>query len=118
MSLLAIGINHNTASVELREKIAFSPEKLSEALAQIAVSDTIKSGVIVSTCNRTEIYCDVKKGTAKGYVIDWLMNFHQLDSDELMSSIYTYEEQAAVRHLMRVACGLDSLVLGEPQILG
>ncbi|MCF7354103.1 MULTISPECIES: glutamyl-tRNA reductase [Vibrio] len=118
MSLLAIGINHNTASVELREKIAFSPEKLSEALAQIAISDTIKSGVIVSTCNRTEIYCDVKKGTAKGYVIDWLMNFHQLDSDELMSSIYTYEEQAAVRHLMRVACGLDSLVLGEPQILG
>ncbi|MBD1574312.1 glutamyl-tRNA reductase [Vibrio sp. S17_S38] len=118
MSLLAIGINHNTASVELREKIAFSPEKLSEALAQMEASHAIKSGVIVSTCNRTEIYCDLSKGTSKGHIIDWLLEFHQVDPESLMSSIYSYEEQAAVQHLMRVACGLDSLVLGEPQILG
>ena len=69
MSLLAIGINHNTASVELREKIAFSPEKLSEALAEIGLSDTIKSGVIVSTCNRTEIYCDIEKGFVKAMLL-------------------------------------------------
>ncbi|WP_194091022.1 glutamyl-tRNA reductase [Vibrio hibernica] len=118
MSLLAIGINHNTASVELREKIAFSPEKLSEALAQMAASHVIKSGVIVSTCNRTEIYCDLSKGATKGHIIDWLLEFHHVEPESLMSSIYSYEEQAAVQHLMRVACGLDSLVLGEPQILG
>lgn len=118
MSLLAIGINHNTASVELREKIAFSPEKLSEALAQMAASHVIKSGVIVSTCNRTEIYCDLSKGATKGHIIDWLLAFHHVEPESLMSSIYSYEEQAAVQHLMRVACGLDSLVLGEPQILG
>ncbi|MBD1575005.1 MULTISPECIES: glutamyl-tRNA reductase [Vibrio] len=118
MSLLAIGINHNTASVELREKIAFSPDKLSEALAQMAESHAIKSGVIVSTCNRTEIYCDLRKGVSQGYIIDWLLEFHKVDPDALMSCIYSYEEQTAVQHLMRVACGLDSLVLGEPQILG
>ncbi|MDG3087428.1 glutamyl-tRNA reductase [Vibrio hannami] len=117
MSLLAIGINHNTASVELREKVAFSPEKLTEAHKQLESDANVNSGVIVSTCNRTEIYCDVKKA-CKNKVIDWLTQFHQITPEELMSSLYIHEEQAAIKHLMRVSCGLDSLVLGEPQILG
>ncbi|WP_375753120.1 glutamyl-tRNA reductase [Vibrio sp. HN007] len=117
MSLLAIGINHNTASVELREKVAFSPEKLTEAHKQLESDANVNSGVIVSTCNRTEIYCDVKK-SSKNKVIDWLTQFHQITPEELMSSLYIYEEQSAIKHLMRVSCGLDSLVLGEPQILG
>ncbi|WP_114767891.1 glutamyl-tRNA reductase [Vibrio rhodolitus] len=117
MSLLAIGINHNTASVELREKVAFGPDKLPLALQQLSESPHISGGVIVSTCNRTEVYCDVKP-SSKNKVIDWLAQFHQVSAEELKPSIYVHEEQAAIRHLMRVACGLDSLVLGEPQILG
>ncbi len=117
MSLLAIGINHNTASVELREKVAFGPDKLPEALQQLSVNPIVNGSVIVSTCNRTEIYCDVKS-SGKSKLIDWLSQFHQVSPDELKPSIYIHEEQAAIRHLMRVSCGLDSLVLGEPQILG
>ncbi|AOY47856.1 TPA: glutamyl-tRNA reductase [Vibrio cholerae] len=117
MSLLAIGINHNTASVELREKVAFGPEKLSLALNQLSTSSHVKGGVILSTCNRTEIYCDVRSAS-KNKVIEWLSQFHQVSLDELKPSLYVHEEQAAILHLMRVACGLDSLVLGEPQILG
>ncbi|ENV3694526.1 glutamyl-tRNA reductase [Vibrio cholerae] len=117
MSLFAIGINHNTASVELREKVAFGPEKLSLALNQLSTSSHVKGGVILSTCNRTEIYCDVRSAS-KNKVIEWLSQFHQVSLDELKPSLYVHEEQAAIRHLMRVACGLDSLVLGEPQILG
>ncbi|MGF1765393.1 glutamyl-tRNA reductase [Aliivibrio kagoshimensis] len=118
MSLLSIGINHNSASVDLREKVAFSPEKLVSALKELSINDNILSGVILSTCNRTELYCDVKDGLGAGAIIEWLTSFHSVSIEELMSSIYIHEEQAAVKHLMRVSCGLDSLVLGEPQILG
>ncbi|MFC1507772.1 glutamyl-tRNA reductase [Pseudomonadota bacterium] len=117
MTLLALGINHKTASVDLREKVAFSPDKLNEALKQLEAHPEVTSGIIVSTCNRTEVYCDVTQ-PGPGIMIDWLTNFHQLSAEELMPSLYFHEEQAAARHLMRVACGLDSLVLGEPQILG
>lgn len=117
MSLLAIGINHNTASVELREKVAFGPDKLPEALKQLGQNSLVNGSVVVSTCNRTEIYCDVKSGS-KTKVIDWLSQFHQVSPEDLKPSLYIHEEQAAIRHLMRVSCGLDSLVLGEPQILG
>ncbi|ELR63429.1 Glutamyl-tRNA reductase [Photobacterium marinum] len=117
MTLLALGINHKTASVELRERVAFPPEKLKKALQQLEAHPEVNSGVIVSTCNRTELYCDVTQ-TGPGILIDWLSQFHELSAEELMPSLYFHEEQAAVRHLMRVACGLDSLVLGEPQILG
>ncbi len=117
MSLLAIGINHNTASVELREKVAFGPDKLSDALSQLSSSSHVNGSVILSTCNRTEIYCDVKP-SSKNKLIEWLTQFHQVNPEDLKPSLYIHEDQAAIRHLMRVSCGLDSLVLGEPQILG
>lgn len=117
MSLLAIGINHNTASVELREKVAFGPDKLSEALKQLTANEYVNGSVILSTCNRTEVYCDVKPAS-KSRVIDWLIQFHQVNPEDIKPCLYVHEEQAAIKHLMRVACGLDSLVLGEPQILG
>lgn len=117
MSLLAIGINHNTASVELREKVAFGPDKLPEALKQLGANPLVNGSVILSTCNRTEIYCDVKP-SGKAKMIDWLARFHEVSPELLKPSLYLHEEQAAIRHLMRVSCGLDSLVLGEPQILG
>ncbi|GAL08874.1 glutamyl-tRNA reductase [Photobacterium aphoticum] len=114
MTLLALGINHKTASVDLRERVAFSPEKMEQALAELAAHPDINSGVIVSTCNRTELYCDITQ-SGPGIMIDWLTQFHNISTEELMPSLYFHEEQAAVRHLMRVSCGLDSLVLGEPR---
>lgn len=117
MSLLAIGVNHNTASLALREKVAFDPEKLQAALQQLKAQQGVDGGVILSTCNRTELYCEVNDN-AKSQIIDWLAKFHEVDATELKPSLYFHEEQAAIKHLMRVSCGLDSLILGEPQILG
>ena len=117
MPLFAIGINHNTASVDLREKVAFGPDKLTSALAQLREFEGVDGCVIVSTCNRTEMYCDLQQGVQDQLMV-WLGQFHNVKLEDLMPSLYVHEGQAAVRHLMRVSCGLDSLVLGEPQILG
>lgn len=117
MSLLVLGINHKTATVDLREKVAFSPQQLRDALLDLKEKQVVQSGVIVSTCNRTEIYCEIDQ-PGPGVLVDWLCEFHNLDSEALLPCLYTHHDQAAAQHLMRVACGLDSLVLGEPQILG
>ncbi len=117
MSIVALGINHKTASVALREKVAFSPEQLERALEQLTLRDDFAESVIVSTCNRTEIYCNLE-GAEPQALLSWLADFHRLDEQELAGNVYSYSEKDAINHLMRVACGLDSLVLGEPQILG
>lgn len=117
MSLFVLGINHKTASVDVREKVAFSAHQLDEALSQLKQKQGVRSAVIVSTCNRTEIYCELEWADA-AVLLDWLRAFHHLDSDGLASCLYVYQDLALAKHLMRVACGLDSLVLGEPQILG
>ncbi|MCB1614786.1 MAG: glutamyl-tRNA reductase [Pseudomonadales bacterium] len=116
MSLLAIGINHQTASVELREKVAFTPEKINQALMDACVKAGLNEVVILSTCNRTEVY--VSGTDDHQAVLKWLAEFHQLHAGELMDCHYYHNDLDAIRHLMRVASGLDSLVLGEPQILG
>ncbi|QHS14612.1 glutamyl-tRNA reductase [Shewanella sp. Arc9-LZ] len=115
MSLVIIGINHKTATVDLREKVAFSPDRIHDAMKSLASRTRTGEAVIVSTCNRTELYCN---NAEKEDIIEWLEDYHGLDHSDLMPCIYVYEEQVAVKHLMRVASGLDSLVLGEPQILG
>ncbi|MBB1426940.1 MULTISPECIES: glutamyl-tRNA reductase [Shewanella] len=115
MSLVIIGINHKTATVDLREKVAFSPDRIHDAMKSLASRTRTGEAVIVSTCNRTELYCN---NAEKEDIIEWLEDYHGLDHSDLMPCIYAYEEQVAVKHLMRVASGLDSLVLGEPQILG
>lgn len=115
MSLVAIGINHKTATVDLREKVAFSPDKIHEAMKSLASRTSTGEAVILSTCNRTELYCN---NADKSDVIDWLKDYHNLTQEELAPCIYAYQDQKAVQHLMRVSAGLDSLVLGEPQILG
>ncbi|WP_022944688.1 glutamyl-tRNA reductase [Pseudoalteromonas ruthenica] len=117
MTIVALGINHKTASVDLRERVAFSPEQLDRALQQLTMQDEFAESVIVSTCNRTEIYCSLESGTPE-QVLQWLAQFHQLDSKELAENVYSFVHSQAIYHLMKVACGLDSLVLGEPQILG
>ena len=117
MTIIALGINHKTASVELREKVAFSPEQLSNALSQLASSDQFKEAVIVSTCNRTELYCSLEGNNSQA-LLTWLSDFHGLDIEQLQNNVYVHLNQDAICHLMSVACGLASLVLGEPQILG
>ncbi|WP_105200651.1 MULTISPECIES: glutamyl-tRNA reductase [unclassified Pseudoalteromonas] len=117
MTIVALGINHKTASVDLREKVAFSAEQLDRALQQLTMQDEFAESVIVSTCNRTEIYCSLESGTPE-QVLQWLAEFHCLDIEELADNVYSYDHNDAIAHLMKVACGLDSLVLGEPQILG
>ncbi|ASD67898.1 glutamyl-tRNA reductase [Pseudoalteromonas piscicida] len=117
MTIIALGINHKTASVELREKVAFSPEQLTEALHQLQHSSQFKESVIVSTCNRTEIYCSLESADPQ-VLLGWLSDFHNIEQRDLTENVYVHMNQDAVNHLMRVACGLDSLVLGEPQILG
>ncbi|CAM2904719.1 glutamyl-tRNA reductase [Vibrio rarus] len=117
MSLLTIGINHNTASVQLREKVAFSPDKMSDALQQLHSMPAVSGSVILSTCNRTELYVEVD-AQASNDIIHWLIDFHQVNEEDIKPSLYTHTNEEATKHLMRVACGLDSLVLGEPQILG
>ena len=115
MSLVAIGINHKTATVDLREKVAFSPDKIHDAMKSLASRTRSGEAVIVSTCNRTELYCNNGDETD---IIEWLEEYHGLEHQDVAPCLYNYHGQEAVRHLMRVASGLDSLILGEPQILG
>lgn len=117
MALLALGINHKTAPVSVRERVAFTPEQLTDALSDARVSASLKEVAILSTCNRTELYCTTElEGTRA--LLEWLGKFHDLDPDQLEGCSYAHWGEDAARHMMRVASGLDSLVLGEPQILG
>lgn len=114
MQLTAVGLNHQTAPLSIREKLAFAAASLPEAVHSLASSDAAKEAVILSTCNRTELYCvgDTEE------IIEWLAKYHNLRADEIRPYLYTFNSNEAVRHAFRVACGLDSMVLGEPQILG
>ena len=115
MSFFALGVNHQTASVELREQIAFNPEKLTQLLEQQGQNQDLNEMVVVSTCNRTEVYAMSENSDM---VLNWLAQANGIDVKQLLNHVYRYENAQAVTHLMRVASGLDSLMLGEPQILG
>lgn len=117
MAIFALGINHKTAPVALREQVAFAPEQLPEALRELTTLTSISDAVILSTCNRTELYINGSASQAE-QVIAWLAQFHAVNAAELQPHLYLHQDNAAAEHLMQVAAGLDSLVLGEPQILG
>ncbi len=117
MPLLALGINHHTAPVEIRERVTFSPAQIEQALQQARALPGVDEAVIVSTCNRTELYCAVSEDYPDS-LPGWLADFHGLEDAELKPYIYQHRDEEAVQHLFRVASGLDSMVLGEPQILG
>jgi len=117
MQLLSIGLNHTTAPVEVRERAAVAAEHLDDALSDISTCTGIEEATILSTCNRTEVYCQVPESNIE-VVSDWLCDFHQLPKDDVAPFLYTFPDQAAVKHAFRVASGLDSMVIGEPQILG
>lgn len=135
MALVLLGINHNTANVDFREQVAFSPEKVEDAIHRVRELDGVEEIVIVSTCNRTELYVQINLGEASPVdpdisiaselleeherrLVEWLGNYHGLNKEELQRCSYFHWRDDVIRHLMRVSCGLDSMVLGEPQILG
>jgi glutamyl-tRNA reductase len=119
MTLLALGINHKTAPVALRERVAFTSDTLELALNSLLSQPMVQSGVVLSTCNRTELYLSVEQqADLQEKLVRWLCDYHDLREEDVRNSLYWHQDNAAVSHLMRVASGLDSLVLGEPQILG
>ncbi len=117
MHLVTYGINHNTAPVHVRELFAFDANVLPIALSALQEQRSVLEVVILSTCNRTEIYCCLDDDS-DNEILAWLHAFHQQQDGVITPYLYHYQDGDAIRHLMRVACGLDSMVLGEPQILG
>jgi len=117
MILLAFGLNHNTAPIEVREKVVFSSDILPDALQELTKQNGIAEAAILSTCNRTEIYCNIEDYPSQP-LIDWFTDFHGFKNTDLMPFIYSHPNESAVKHMLRVASGLDSMVLGEPQVLG
>ena len=115
MSLYTLGLNHVTAPLEVRERVVFGPDALSDALRDLTGAHRAKEAAILSTCNRTEVYFH---GGEPSKVARWLEGFHGFASDALRPHLYTLPHDKAVTHAFRVASGLDSMVLGEPQILG
>jgi glutamyl-tRNA reductase len=117
MKLLVLGVNHETAPVDVRETVAFSPDQVQEALTELRDLGLANEAVLVSTCNRTELYA-ILKNAIPADLRRWLHQRFQLQENSIDPFLYEYEELAAIRHMMCVASGLNSLVLGEPQILG
>ena len=117
MHLFAFGINHKTAPVAIREQAAFAPERLPAALEDLTTRAGIDEAAILSTCNRTEVYCRVDQDDSQR-AVRWFCDYHRLPANDIRPHLYVHPDQEAVKHAFRVAAGLDSLVLGEPQILG
>ena len=115
MSFFALGVNHQTASVELREQIAFNAERLETLLLAQRQHASLNDLVVISTCNRTEVYALAEDADQ---ILMWLAQVNGIEAERIMHHVYRYQDAQAITHLMRVASGLDSLMLGEPQILG
>ncbi|MBI4690592.1 MAG: glutamyl-tRNA reductase [Nitrospirae bacterium] len=119
MNIFVVGLNHKTADVDVREKLAFNGPKLEEGLTRLRALPDVKEVVILSTCNRVEIYTNVRDPQkASGSIKEFISGFHGINRDSLETSLYIHENIAAVKHIFRVASSLDSMVVGEPQILG
>lgn len=115
MQVYALGINHHTAPLDIREQVAFDPARLSQALTDLLRARPVREAAILSTCNRTELYCATEEPAA---AVDWMAEYHALPTRRIEPYLYRHPQRDAVRHMFRVASGLDSMVLGEPQILG
>jgi glutamyl-tRNA reductase len=118
MLIYAIGLSHKTAPISVRERVAFGHQQTEDALSDLVRLEGVQEAAILSTCNRAEIYCALQSAENASTVARWLEQYHRLEPGALREYFYFYRGERAVRHLMRVACGLDSMVIGEPQILG
>ncbi|MES9962587.1 MAG: glutamyl-tRNA reductase [Candidatus Sedimenticola sp. 20ELBAFRAG] len=117
MALLTLGLNHKTAPIDIRERITFGPDIIVAALRSLSERPGVDEATILSTCNRTEIYCALNQG-GRQEICQWLSDFHGVEPETVSPFLYDHEDRESVRHLLKVASGLDSMVLGEPQILG
>lgn len=115
MQLFAFGVNHQSAPIAVRERIAFNAEDLPFALRHLVDQELVREAAIISTCNRTEVYCSTPEPRQ---AVRWLAGWHKLEESQLEPYLYILPREPAVKHAFRVASGLDSMVLGEPQILG
>jgi glutamyl-tRNA reductase len=115
MQLYALGLNHHSAPLALRERVAITAESLTDALRELLRTRPAAESAILSTCNRTEVYC---ADGDPGRTLEWLAAYHQISLEDLAPHAFTLPQAEAVRHTFRVASGLDSMVIGEPQILG
>ena len=119
MKVLAIGVNHRTASVDIREKLAFNGPKLEEGMFGLRKIPEVKEVAVLSTCNRVELYACVNNGAqAVEHIKNFLAEFHGLSRSDFDKSLFVHNGDEAVKHVFRVASSLDSMILGEPQILG
>ncbi len=118
MSLSILGLNHRTAQLELREKLAFTPDTMSSALQELRAVPDVEEAMILSTCNRTELYLSHQRDEAVERVLEWLCQWHQVDRKHIRDALYWRTGTDAIRHAIEVASGLDSMVLGETEILG
>lgn len=117
MTLVALGLNHNTAPIKVREKLAFSGDHLRSALGELIAIPAVNEAAILSTCNRTELYCGMASPDEQT-LLNWIADHGNIKEEKFASCLYRHDEVNTIRHMFRVACGLDSMVLGEPQILG
>lgn len=117
MTLLAVGINYNTAPVSIRERLAFPADVLDNTLKNLRNVRNISEAAILSTCNRTEFYCHTESED-QAPLIEWIAATQTIKTAEFAPYLYSYKDSQSIRHMFRVACGLDSMILGEPQILG
>ncbi|NBC49177.1 MAG: glutamyl-tRNA reductase [Gammaproteobacteria bacterium] len=118
MPLIVIGLNHKTAPVDIRERLTFGPDVIVAAMRTLRDQTPVDEAIILSTCNRTEIYCAADASDIETPVRNWLGTFHGIEPQLFAQHLYIHKDRSAVTHLFKVACGLDSMVLGEPQILG
>ncbi|MBM4762464.1 glutamyl-tRNA reductase [Bacillus sp. B15-48] len=119
MHIIVVGLNYRTAPVEIRERLTFDESNLKQAMETLQTKKSILENVIISTCNRTEIYAVVDQlHTGRYYIKEFLAEWFGLVANEFTPFLFVYEQDGAVEHLYKVACGLDSMVLGETQILG
>ncbi|MRR35001.1 glutamyl-tRNA reductase [bacterium] len=119
MNIVVVGLSHKTASVDIREKVAFAPTQMEKPLRALLALEDVAEAVIVSTCNRVEVYIstrDIAGGMAR--VKRFLADYHRIPAETLEPHLYAHHGEAAIRHVFRVASSLDSMVVGEPQILG
>ena len=119
MHIVVVGLNYRTAPVEVRERFTFSEEDMPKALERLNSTKSVLEGVIVATCNRTEIYVVVDRLHMCGYFIrSFMEQWFGINREEFTQHLYIYEDEQAISHLFKVTCGLDSMVIGETQILG
>ena len=118
MRLLVVGLSHRTAPVELRECVDFSKGGLDAALAALAERGLARESVVLSTCNRAEVYAVVESEAETAAIARFFSDYHRIEHEQMAQHLYALASGDAAMHLFRVAAGLDSLVVGEPQILG